>query len=106
MTIHQYAMIATMALVVILLRSIPFLFFGGKRKVPPLLLYLGSVLTAAAIAMLVVYSLYGNLDCSHEGYSRLLPALAAGALTVILHCFLKNPLISIIAGTALFMILI
>ena len=99
-------MIAVMAVVVIALRSVPFVLFSGKRKVPASLLYLGKVLTAAAIAMLVVYSLYGNLNYPTCGAKNLLPALAASALTVILHWFLKNPLISIIAGTACYMFLI
>lgn len=106
MSSHQYALIAVMAVVVIALRSVPFLLFSGKRKVPPSLLYLGKVLTAAAIAMLVVYSLYGNLNYPVYGAKNLLPGLAASALTVILHCFFKNPLISIIAGTACYMFLI
>ena len=106
MSWHQYMLMAVMAAVVILLRSIPFLLFSGKRKVPASLLYLGKVLTAAAIAMLVVYSLYGNLNYPACGAKNLLPALAASALTVILHWFLKNPLISIIAGTACYMLTI
>ncbi len=106
MTLHQYAMIAVMAAAVILLRSIPFVLFSGKRKVPPSLLYLGKVLTAAAIAMLVVYSLYGNLNYPDCGVKNLPAALAASALTVILHWKLKNPLVSIIAGTACYMFLI
>ena len=106
MTLHQYALIAVMAVVVIILRCIPFVLFSGKRKVPASLLYLGKVLTAAAIAMLVVYSLYGNLNYPICGAKNLLPGLAASALTVILHWFLKNPLISIIAGTACYMLLI
>ena len=40
MSWHQYMLIAVMAAVVILLRSIPFLLFSGKRKVPASLLYL------------------------------------------------------------------
>ena len=106
MTLHQYAMIAVMAAAVILLRSIPFVLFSGKRKVPPSLLYLGKVLTAAAIAMLVVYSLFGNLDYFNTHYARIIPALLAGAVTVVLHWFMKNPLISIIAGTVCYMLLI
>lgn len=106
MSIHQYYLIGIMALVVILLRSIPFMLFAGKRKVPAVLLYLGKVLTAAAIAMLVVYSMYGNLNYPATGVKNLLPALAASAVTVILHCRFKNPLISIIAGTACYMLLI
>lgn len=106
MSWHQYTMIAVMAVVVIILRSIPFVLFSGKRKVPSSLLYLGKVLTAAAIAMLVIYSLYSNLNYPDCGAKNLPPALAASALTVILHWFLKNPLISIIAGTACYMFLI
>ena len=106
MTLHQYAMILVMAVVVIALRTVPFLLFAGKSKVPPLLLYLGKVLTAAAIAKLVVYSLYGNLEFNTFGSARIVPGVIASIVTVILHWFLKNPLISIIAGTALFMLLI
>ena len=106
MTLHQYALIAVMAVVVIILRSVPFVLFSGKRKVPASLLYLGKVLTAAAIAMLVVYSLYGNLNYPACGTKNLLPGLLASAVPVILHWFLKNPLISIIAGTACYMLLI
>ena len=106
MTLHQYALIAVMAVVVIILRSIPFVLFSGKRKVPPSLLYLGKVLTAAAIAMLVVYSLYSNLEYNAFGCGRIVPALIAAAVTVLLHWFIKNPLVSIISGTAVFMLLI
>lgn len=106
MTLHQYAMIAVMFGVVVFLRTIPFLLFTGKRKVPAWLLYLGNVLTAAAIAMLVVYSLYGNLEFTTLGKHRIVPALLASLLTVVLHWFIKNPLVSIISGTALFMLLI
>ncbi|MBE6381079.1 MAG: branched-chain amino acid transporter AzlD [Lentisphaerae bacterium] len=106
MTLHQYAMIAVMFAVVVLLRTVPFLLFSGKRKVPAWLLYLGNVLTAAVIAMLVVYSLYSNLEYTTLGAGRLIPGLLASAVTVILHWFIKNPLVSIISGTAVFMFLI
>ena len=106
MTAHQYCMLAIMAVVVIFLRAVPFMLFSGKRRVPEVLLYLGNVLTAAAIAMLVVYSMYGNLNYNEFGLKNLLPALIASSLTVILHWFIKNSLISIISGTACYMLLI
>ncbi len=106
MTLHQYLLIAVMAVVVIILRSVPFMLFAGKTKVPGWLLYLGRVLTAGAIAMLVVYSMYGNLDYANSQCTRLPSALAASAVTAVLHWFLKNPLISIISGTAAYMLLI
>ena len=106
MTTHQWLMIAVMAAVVIFLRAFPFLLLSGTKRPPALLFYLGKVLTAAAIAMLVVYSLYGNLNYPACGVKNLLPGLLASAVTVVLHWFLKNPLISIIAGTACYMLTI
>ena len=106
MTLHIFLMLFIMAAVVIFLRFFPFIVFSGGRKVPPIVEYLGTTVTAAAIAMLVVYSLYGNLNYPTCGVKNLLPGLLASAVTVILHCFLKNPLISIIAGTACYMLTI
>ena len=103
MTLHIFLMLFIMAAVVIFLRFFPFIVFSGGRKVPPIVEYLGTTVTAAAIAMLVIYSFYGSLEYSLEGFSRFLPAAAASILTVILQYFFKNPLVSIIAGTALFM---
>ena len=106
MSMHQYVLIAVMAVVVIALRSVPCVLFSGPKTIPAWLLYLGKVLTAAVIAMLVVYSLYGNLNYTQNHLSNLPAALAASGVTVILHWFFKNPLISIIAGTACYMLLI
>lgn len=99
-------MIAVMAAVVIFLRAFPFLLLSGTKRPPALLFYLGKVLTAAAIAMLVVYSLFGVLDHSRSGWSNLPPGLLAGSVAALLQYFFKNPLVSIIAGTAVYMLLI
>ena len=105
MTLHQWLMISVMAAVVIFLRSFPFLLLSGRKNPPSLLLYLGKVLTAAAIAMLVVYSLFGVINYSSSGWSRLPDALLAGLVTAGLQYFCKNPLVSIVCGTAVFMLL-
>ena len=106
MSIHQIAMIAVMAVTVLALRALPMLLFGRQKRIPALLNYLGQVLTAAAIAMLVVYSLYGELNYSAEGFGRFWSLLAASAVTVVLQIFFRNPLVSILGGTGCFMILI
>lgn len=106
MTIHIFLMIFLMAAVVIFLRFFPFIVFSGGRKVPEIVEYLGKTVTAAAISMLVVYSFYGSLEFSAEGFTRFLPAVGASFLTVLLQYFIRNPLVSIIAGTALYMYLI
>lgn len=106
MTIHIFLMIFIMAAVVIFLRFFPFIVFSGGRKIPEIVEYLGKTVTAAAISMLVVYSFYGSLEFSAEGFTRFLPAVCASFLTVLLQYFIRNPLVSIIAGTALYMYLI
>ena len=105
MTLHQYLMISVMALVVIFLRAFPFLLLSGRKRPPELLFYLGKVLTAAAIAMLVVYSIFGVMNYSASGWTALPRALLAGTVTALLQYFLKNPLVSIVSGTAVFMLL-
>jgi branched-subunit amino acid transport protein AzlD len=103
---HQIAMIVVMAVTVIALRALPMVVFGRRKRIPALLNYLGQVLTAGAIAMLVVYSLYGELNYMQQGLERLWSMLIASALTVVLQLFFRNPLVSILGGTACFMILI
>lgn len=100
-------MLVTMSVVVIALRALPFLVFrGGQRKLPPILGYLGQVLTAAAIAMLCVYSLASLCDFSQPQYSRLLYALPATLATIVLQASLRNPMLSICGGTACYMLLL
>lgn len=105
MNTHQWLMIFVMAAVVIFLRAFPFLLLSGTRRPPALLFYLGKVLTASAIAMLVVYSLFGVLDYKTARWSNLPEGLLAGVVTALLQYFFKNPLISIISGTAVYMFL-
>lgn len=104
MSLHRLLMILIMAAVVILLRAFPFIVFGGgNRKVPRILVTLGQVMTAAAIAMLVVYSYAGLCDFGNPDFGRLLAGIPAAILTVILQFTIRNPLVSICAGTALYM---
>ncbi len=85
------------------LRFLPFLIFGGKRKTPETVLYLGKVLPCAIMGMLVVYCLRGMSFTSVGGF---LPQLIAGALTAGLYLWRKNSLLSILGGTACYMLLI
>ena len=79
----------------------------GKRAVSPLFLYLGNVLSAAAIAMLIIYSLYGVGCYYHVAFlTDLFRLAAASAAVVVLQMLVRNPLLSIIVGTAVYMILV
>lgn len=91
------------AAVTALLRALPFLFFGGKRKTPALILSLGKVLPPAIMAMLVVYCLRGVTFTAFSGW---VPALIASAAVVGLHLWKRQTLLSILGGTAVYMILV
>ena len=84
-------------------RWLPFLLFGGKKELPKLVRYLGVVLPAAIMAVLVVYCLKGITPLA---YPYGLPGLLSVALVVVLHAWKGNTLLSIGAGTACYMVLV
>jgi len=101
--LHSAAMVAVIAGVTIALRFLPFLIFGGKRKTPQIISYLGKVLPYAIMAMLVVYCL------KHISFAAApfgLPELIAGAVVALLHLWKRNTLLSIVTGTVAYMLLI
>ncbi len=95
--------VGVVALVTILLRFLPFLIFNGKRKTPAFITYLGKVLPYSIMGMLVVYCLR---NVSFFSGSHGLPELISCALIVVLHVWKRNTLLSIVGGTACYMILI
>lgn len=101
--LHAALVIAVCALVTLTLRALPFVCFGGKNGIPRRIVRLGSALPPAIMAALVVYCLkgvpYGTL---REGACQLI----AAAAVVALHLWKRSTLLSIGAGTALYMILI
>ena len=85
------------------LRTLPFLAFSGDRAMPPWLEKLSHALPPAIMAVLVVYCLKSVPD---EWYPGGLCQLLAVAVTALLHKWKHNTFLSIILGTAVFMILI
>ena len=101
--IHSVLIVAVCALVTIGLRFLPFVIFRGDRPTPPYIVYLGKVLPYAIMGMLVVFCLKNvSLTAAPHG----LPELVACALTALLHVWKRNTLISIIGGTAAYMIMV
>ena len=101
--LHAALVVAICAGVTLLTRALPFMFFGGKRGIPRLVSVLGKMLPSAIMAALVVYCLKGvPFGTFTDGAKQL---IAAGAV-VALHLWKRSTLLSIGAGTALYMILI
>jgi Predicted branched-chain amino acid permeases (azaleucine resistance) len=101
--ITSFLIILIMALVTFATRVVPFLIFPKGKEVPKVVQYLGRVLTPAVIGLLVVYCLREtNVLSAPYG----LPELIAGVTVVVLHVWKRNNLLSIGAGTAMYMVLI
>ena len=95
--------VAVAGIVTVALRFLPFLIFGGDRKTPAFISYLGKVLPYAIMAMLVVFCLK-NVSLVSTPYG--LPELISCTLVVLLHVWKRNTLISIIGGTVCYMVLV
>lgn len=95
-------LVGIMALVTMLLRFLPFLIFR-KGRTPAYVSYLGDVLPQAIIGMLVIYCLKDvSLTSAPYGLPELLAALAVVGLQV----WRRSSLVSILSGTAIYMVLI
>ena len=99
---HTFLLIAVIAAVTYLLRSLPFLIFSGG-KTPAFIEYLGKVLPYAIMGMLVVYCLK---DTTILSWPYGIPELLSCVAVVLLHVWRKNTLLSIGVGTACYMVLI
>lgn len=84
-------------------RFLPFIIFSDKRPTPKYVQYLGKALPAAVFGLLVVYCLKG---VSVFSGSHGLPELIAVAVTAALHIWKKNMMLSIVGGTACYMLLV
>lgn len=97
----EYVLLA--AVITFALRALPFLIFHGERKMPEFLVKLGAVLPAAIMAVLIVYCLK---DIAVDWKANALPKILAVLTVGISYKWKHNTLISIAAGTAIYMVLI
>lgn len=102
-TAHDLLLILVVAAVTVGIRALPFLVFREDRPVPKLVTRLSSVLPAAVIGMLVIYCLRGvRLTAWPFG----LPELIAVCVVAVCHIWKRNTMISILMGTAGYMLLL
>lgn len=81
------------------LRAVPFILFAGRdRALPAWVERFGSFISPVIIAGLVIYS-FAGLEW------RTCAPYLAGALVIALHLWRRNALLSIVAGTILYMLL-
>lgn len=103
MNLHSILIVAVVAVVTIALRFLPFLIFGGKKKIPETILYLGKVLPYAIMGMLVIYCLRSFSMADMEmGIAQIFSC----GVVILLHLWKRNTLFSIVGGTVIYMILI
>lgn len=104
MTGFQYAiLIAAAAIGTMFTRFTPFLAFGGEKPAPKYVQYLGKALPGAALGLLVIYCLK-NVDITTGDHG--IPVFIAMLLTVAIHIWKRQMLLSIAAGTVVYVLLI
>lgn len=101
--LNSFVVIAVVASITALTRVAPFLLFGRKKEIPPILNYLSLVLPASIMIVLVVYCLRNiNLTVFPYGLAELISV----AVIITAQVLKKNTFLSIFLGTACYMILI
>lgn len=85
------------------LRALPFVLFHGERKMPEWLNRLGTILPSAIMAVLIVYCLRSvRGDFVGSGILGILAVL----VVAISYKWKHSTFVSIVAGTAVYMVLI
>ena len=95
--------ILAVALGCMLTRFLPFLLFPEGKQLPKVIDDLSRLLPPAMMGLLVVYCLKG---VDFLGGSHGLPEIIAIAVTAGLHLWRRNTLLSIAAGTVVYMVLV
>ena len=102
-TVQIGVTVALVALTTAAIRFAPFLLFPNGKKVPDFVQWLGKQLPRAVMAMLVIYCLK---DVSYSQAADWIPALVGVAVTAAVHVWKKQMILSISAGTIIYMVLL
>ena len=101
--LQMWTAVAVIALVTAGIRFLPFVVFRGGKPTPKLIERLGKVLPYSIMAMLVVYCLKGVSFAEASGW---LPSVIACVVTGGLYVWKRSTLLSIVAGTICYMLLV
>ena len=103
MSLYVVLAIFISALITFSLRALPFLLFSGDRRMPDWLSRLGAVLPSAIMAVLIVYCLKGvKSDIIGTGN----PSAIAVLVVALSFKWKHNTFLSILSGTAVYMLLL
>ena len=100
---RSLVIIAAVAVTIFFTRLCAFLCFPPGKPIPPVIQYLGKVLPPAVIGMLIIYC-FKSVSVFRYPYG--LPELIASVVVIVLHVWKRNNLLSIGAGTVLYMFLV
>ena len=100
---YSTAILIIVASVTGLTRALPYLLFGRKKELPGVILYLGTVLPASIMIILVIYCLR-NINFTAFPYG--MAELISIGVVIAAQLTKKNTFLSIFLGTACYMILI
>lgn len=100
---HAIVVLIVMGAVTLATRILPVLIFGRGEKVPDYIMYLGKVVPYTAMGLLIVYCLK---DISISDAPHGIPELIA--LAIVSGCYLwkRNTILSVVVGTAAYMLMI
>lgn len=91
-----------MTLIIAACRALPFLFFSGK-KTPRFVGFIERTMPPVAMTVLAVSSFTG-IAWGKPPHGA--PELVSGLFVVLIHLWKRNTLLSIVGGTALYMIIL
>lgn len=93
--------IAVAVFATVLTRALPFVVFSEKRSLPKFVEYIGKVLPGAVFGLLVIYC-FKSVVPSVSPFG--IPELVASAVVVAVHLWRRSMLISVLSGTAVYMV--
>ena len=100
---EQIITVAAAVLGTMVTRFLPFMLFPAKKETPAVVSYLGKMLPAAVMALLVVFS---YKDVAWLSGTHGIPEILATMLIVLLQVYVKNILLTIASGTIFYMFLV
>ena len=100
---RAFVMIVLVALMTFALRAFPFVVFSGKKQLPDMMAALEKQLPCAIMILLVVYCIKG---VSFSDASSWISTFTGISVTALVHLKKKNVLLSILAGTLVYMMFV